>query len=413
MNLVVFNTNKPKINDTDYEVVERKGIGHPDNLCDTIAELISISYSKYCIEKYGYILRHMVDKVAVLGGSSKVAFGHGEMTSPIRLHLNGRFTYKFKDVEINYLDIAEKVIKSHFKSVFPLLNTDTWLKVIDNTHYSQGPGVVYDASGKTKNERSSFFNVTDEKLVSLHNNGNRSNDTSTTVSYFPLSDLEQIVIFCETTLDDFDFKAKYPYVGTDIKVMGKRYKKDIDLTLCIPFIAAYTPSQEFYVEKLLFLKSYLVDLVTSKFPDYKLSITLNTRDNFDKQDVYLTAIGSAVESGDEGAVGRGNRSNGVIPFTRNMSSEAPCGKNPVYHTGKIFTVIGNIISKEIYKTIELENTVYLTSQMGRDMTDPWQVAVGIDGINYDLDENKKKIIEGIISKNISQHDQVTFSPRFV
>ena len=35
--------------------------------------------------------------------------------------------------------------------------------------------------------------------------------------------------------------------------------------------------------------------------------------------MYMTLIGSAVESGDEGAVGRGNRSRGVIPFCRNFS----------------------------------------------------------------------------------------------
>ena len=123
-NFIVFKTGKPKINDSEYEVVERKGIGHPDNLCDAVAEKISVAYSKYCLEKYGFILRHMVDKVAILGGSSKVSFGHGEMTSPIRLLLNGRFTYRFKDEEIDYLDIVNKVVKDHFENIFPLLDTD-------------------------------------------------------------------------------------------------------------------------------------------------------------------------------------------------------------------------------------------------------------------------------------------------
>ena len=71
-------------------------------------------------------------------------------------------------------------------------------------------------------------------------------------------------------------------------------------------------------------------------------------DNYENNDMYMTLIGSAVESGDEGAVGRGNRSRGVIPFCRNFSMEAPCGKNPVYHTGKLFTAIGDKISKDIY-----------------------------------------------------------------
>ncbi len=406
-NLIVFKTGKPKINDSEYEVVERKGIGHPDNLCDAVAEKISADYSKYCLKKYGFILRHMVDKIAILGGSSKVSFGHGEMTSPIRFLLNGRFTYRFKEEKIDYLNIVNKVVKDHFENIFPLLDTDKWLKVIDNTHFSQGPGVVYSEDGTTKNERSQFFLVSDDKSMKHHNNGFRSNDTSTTVSYYPLSDLENMVIMSEKFLDSPDFKKTHQYVGTDIKVMGKRVKKNIELTLCVPFIAEFTPDQNFYINKLKTLKDLIIETLKKEFSGYSINIFLNTRDNFGNQDVYLTAIGSAVESGDEGAVGRGNRSNGVIPFTRNMSSEAPCGKNPVYHIGKIFTVIGDLIAEEIYESLGVETTVYLTSQMGRDMNDPWQVAIAVDGYQRDIDVKLKDNIENIVEGNLKKHIETT------
>ncbi len=406
-NFVVFKTGKPNINDTEYEVVERKGIGHPDNLCDAVAEKISVAYSTYCLDKYGVILRHMVDKVAVLGGSSKVSFGQGEMTSPIRILLNGRFTHIFLDEEIDYMKIVNNVVKDHFKNIFPLLDTDKWLKIIDNTHFSQGPGVVYNKDGTTKNERSQFFSVSDEKYIKHHSNGFRSNDTSTTVSYFPLSDLENMVIISEGLLDNAKFKKSHQYVGTDIKVMGKRVSKNIELTLCIPFIAEFTPDQGFYIQKLNELKELLINMLKREFPTYSIDIILNTRDNFDNQDIYLTAIGSAVESGDEGAVGRGNRSNGIIPFTRNMSSEAPCGKNPVYHTGKIFTVIGDIIAEEIFKTLGIESTVYLTSQMGRDMNDPWQAAIALDGYQKDIDEELRMSISNIVEENLIKHSEIT------
>jgi len=404
---IIFKTGKPKINDSEYEIAERKGIGHPDNLCDAVAEKISVAYSKYCLEKYGFILRHMVDKIAILGGSSKVCFGRGEMTSPIRLLLNGRFTHRFKEVEIDYLDIANKVVKDHFENIFPLLDTDKWLKVIDNTHFSQGPGVVYGEDGTTKNERSQFFLVSDDKSVKHHNNGFRSNDTSTTVSYYPLSDLENMVIMSEEFLNSPDFKKTHQYVGTDIKVMGKRVKKDIELTLCVPFIAKFTPDQNFYINKLKDLKDLIIKTLKKEFSRYSINIFLNTRDNLNNQDIYLTTIGSAVESGDEGAVGRGNRSNGVIPFTRNMSSEAPCGKNPVYHTGKIFTVIGDIIAEEIYKSLGIENTVYLTSQMGGDMNDPWQVAIAVNGYRRNIDVKLKNDIENIVEEKLKKHIEAT------
>ncbi len=406
-NLTVFKSDKQKINDSKFEVVERKGVGHPDNLCDAIAEKISVEYSQHCFKKYGIVLRHMVDKVAILGGSSKVSFGHGEMTAPIRLLLNGRFTHQFKEEKIDYLDITNRVIKNHFKNIFPLLDTEKWLKIVDNTHFTQGPGVVYSQDGTTKNERSQFFCVSDDNFAKHHCNGFRSNDTSTTVSYAPLSDLEKIVILSENWLNCSDFKQNHLYVGSDIKVMGKRINKNIELTLCVPFIADYTPDQNFYIQKLGELKQLLIDKIKKEFPLYLVDIFLNTRDNFNNQDIYLTAIGSAVESGDEGAVGRGNRTNGVIPFTRNMSTEAPCGKNPVYHTGKIFTVIGDIVAEEIYKKLGVENTIYLTSQMGRDMNDPWQVTVALDGYKNDINIDLKKKIEKIVEKNLRRHWEVT------
>lgn len=349
----------------------------------------------------------MLDKVVILGGSSKVSFGHGEMHAPIRVHLNGRFTKSFEKEKIPYKEMIDYVVNNHFKSIFPLLDTNRWLQIIDNVHFTQGPGVIYDKNGSTKNERSQFFTVFKKKLANLHNNGYRSNDTSTTVSYYPLSDLENMVVMTEKLLNNMEFKKEHQYIGTDIKVMGKRLQKNIELTICIPFIAKYTPDQNFYIKKLNYLKNYLIEFLNSKFNGYSIKIFLNTRDNFKKQDIYLTVIGSAIESGDEGVVGRGNRSNGVISFTRNMSSEAACGKNPVYHTGKIFTVIGDLISKEIYYKFKIENTVYLTSQMGRDMTDPWQVTIAIDGYNFKIDTDLTQKIKLTTERYLENHSQIT------
>jgi S-adenosylmethionine synthetase len=279
MNTYIYRTNKPTINNTEFEVVETKGLGHPDNLCDTLAEKISAAYSQYCLEHYGNILRHMVDKVTVLGGGSKVSFGKGEMTAPIRILLNGRFTGNFGDEIIDYKGIVEQVVKRHFKEVMPLLDVDKWIVIVDNTHTNEGPGVVYDSDGKTQNVRANFFNVNAVGDEKHHANKFYTNDTSTTVNYFPLSDLEQIVTFVENHLNSKDFKVQYPYVGTDIKVMGIRHNKTIELTSCVPFIALYTPTEEFYHEKLVFLHDYIIGVLKEKFPIYQVTLTLNTRDN--------------------------------------------------------------------------------------------------------------------------------------
>jgi S-adenosylmethionine synthetase len=404
-NLLIYSSGRHHVNDTGFEVVERKGVGHPDTLCDTIAEKVSQAYSEYCLEHYGIILRHMVDKIALSGGATKVQFGGGEMQKPIRLYLNCRFTRTYQGVAIPYLEIVKEVVYKHLGEVLPLLDLDKWLEIVDNTHFSPGPGVVYESDGSSLNERQFFFDVPDKDLVVHHDNGLRSNDTSTSVAYSPLSDTEQVVLQVEQMLNSSAFKNLHPYVGTDIKLMAKRVEKRMDITVCVPFISIHTPNKEFYFEKIGVLADIIKRFVVSIFSQYSVTVSINTRDNPTKSDYYLTLIGSAIESGDEGVVGRGNRYNGVIPFTRHMSMEACCGKNPVYHVGKLYTAIGSLIADEIFQRIGLETYVYLTSQMGRDLADPWHVCVEVCG--HEVTRSESQAIEEVIECYLSQTQKTT------
>lgn len=404
-NLLVYSSGKTGVDDNPFEIVERKGIGHPDTLCDTIAEKVSQAYSQYCLGHYGIILRHMVDKIAMSGGAAKVKFGGGEMQKPIRLYLNCRFTRSYQRETIPYLEIVKGVVYRHFGEVLPLLDLDQWLTIVDNTHFAPGPGVVYDADGSTRNERQFFFEIPQKEFAVFHDNSLRSNDTSTAVAYSPLSATEQIVMFVETTLNGQEFKKLHPYVGTDIKVMAKRIQKRLDITVCVPFVAVYTPSKEFYFEKIKLLTDVIKQLVMSKFGQFDVTVSLNTRDNPNKSDYYLTLTGSAIESGDEGVVGRGNRYNGVIPFTRHMSMEACCGKNPVYHVGKLYTAISSLISDEIFRLTGLETYVYLTSQMGRSLSDPWSACVEVCG--REATSTEHQLIEEIVERALSNANDTT------
>ena len=404
-NLLVYSSGKTGVDDTLFEIVERKGVGHPDTLCDTISEKVSQAYAQYCLERYGIILRHMVDKIALSGGAAKVKFGGGEMQKPIRLYLNCRFTRAYQQEAIPYLEIVKSVVYRHFGEVLPLLDLDQWLTIVDNTHFAPGPGVVYEADGSTQNERQFFFEIPQKEFAVFHDNSLRSNDTSTAVAYSPLSATEKIVILIETTLNGKGFKKLHPYVGTDIKVMARRMKKRMDITVCIPFIAAHTPSKDFYFKKLKFLEGIIKQLVVFQFGQFDVSVSLNTRDNPNKSDYYLTLTGSAIESGDEGVVGRGNRYNGVIPFTRHMSMEACCGKNPVYHVGKLYTAISSLISEEIFQLIGLETYVYLTSQMGRSLSDPWSACVEVCG--REATSTEHQLIEEIVECALFNANETT------
>ena len=152
------------------------------------------------------------------------------------------------------------------------------------------------------------------------------------------------------------------------------------------------------------IKEDIYKIVLFHFKDAEIEIFVNTRDNYENNDMYMTLIGSAVESGDEGAVWRGNRSRGVIPFCRNFSMEAPCGKNPVYHTGKLFTAIGDKISKDIYDKYNIENVVYCTSKMGDNIEEPWNVSIEL---NTTTTTEIKEEINSIVQEQIKNHYKIT------
>ncbi len=121
--------------------------------------------------------------------------------------------------------------------------------------------------------------------------------------------------------------------------------------------------------------------------------------------MYLTITGTSAEAGDDGEVGRGNRSNGLITPCRTMSLEAVCGKNPINHVGKIYNVLGTEMAREIVSRGQgdvIEAHVKLLSQIGRPITDPWVNSIELipaDNVNFD---SVKKIAEEVSFEKLSK-----------
>ena len=59
-------------------IAERKGIGHPDTIMDSLCESASKALSKYYVKHYGRVLHHNLDKGLLIAGQSKPKFNAGE-----------------------------------------------------------------------------------------------------------------------------------------------------------------------------------------------------------------------------------------------------------------------------------------------------------------------------------------------
>src|SRR5512135_1369163 len=108
MNLVATALTSMPAHELPVEIVERKGLGHPDTICDALAEEFSRALCRYYVDGFGAVLHHNVDKALLFGGATRPAFGGGEMLAPIEIYLAGRATEEFRGSHIPIGELADR-----------------------------------------------------------------------------------------------------------------------------------------------------------------------------------------------------------------------------------------------------------------------------------------------------------------
>ena len=110
-NIKVERLNQRPLEQQEIELVERKGIGHPDSVADGLAESISRALCHEYLDRFGAVLHHNTDKTQIVAGRSRPVFGGGEVICPLYILLTGRATRVFKEEEIPVDTIAIKAAR--------------------------------------------------------------------------------------------------------------------------------------------------------------------------------------------------------------------------------------------------------------------------------------------------------------
>lgn len=395
-----------KLISPEVEVVEKKCSGHPDTLADALAEHLSCEYSKYTLERFGFVLHHNFDKVGIMGGSANVEFGAGKIVNPIRVLLNGRASYKFGNEEIDVRSLLSMFTLDFFRERFTMLDVESDIRIIYEVSSGSSPGAVYGLKGK----RDYWFAPRDSSDISELKNLN-CNDTSLGCAYHGNTLLERIVNEIDNILFEREFRVNSPWLGTDIKIMGYREDKDVSITIAIPQICTHVKDVNEYLSNKELLKRKIINACKEKFGvDIYLKINARDKINLDDIDLYLTYTGSSIEMGDEGFVGRGNRIGGLITPRRFYSMEGICGKNPIYHTGKIYTVLSYVLASKIAATSNLNCYVEMVGQSGHSLNNPWKVSIYTDGY---LDQSIVNNMLSDVLSNISTISKEIIEGKYV
>ncbi len=371
------------------EIVERKGLGHPDTLADGIAESVSRALSKEYLKRYNMILHHNTDKTEIVGGRARVEYGGGEIIQPIFILLSGRATTFINDEIFPVSKIAIRAAKEYLKKTLRNLNVET--DVIIDSRIGQGSA-----------DLTALFKKSQEMKFPP------ANDTSVGVGYAPLTETEKLVLEIERHMNSSKFKDKFKETGEDIKVMALREKNRIRITIACAFISKYINSLNEYKDVKEHILEYLKEYI-SNLTNKEVELYLNTADDYEKGIVYLTVTGTSAEMGDDGSVGRGNRVNGLITPSRLMSLEAAAGKNPVTHVGKLYNILAFRIANDIYELgVAKEVYVKILSQIGKPINKPKIVSVNlITDKTYEKYEQKiKEIIENHLNNITKITDEI-------
>ncbi len=390
-NIIVENLQQQPIEGHTVEFVERKGLGHPDYIADSLSEELSIELCKDYNKRFGTILHHNVDKVLLVGGQASPVFGGGEVITPIYIIMSGRATSEvningdWKQVPVGR--IAVESAKNWLKKNIRNLDTESHV-IVDHKIGEGSMDLVCNFDNKKGNAC--------------------ANDTSFGVGYAPWDTLEKAVYDTERFINSDYLKKRLPEVGEDIKVMGLRTGKEIKLTIAAAMVSKNIPDLSHYLSVKSELKKAIEDKVTSKC-EMPVEVYINNADNLEKEIVYITVTGTSAEMGDDGETGRGNRSNGLITPQRPMSLEAAAGKNPVNHVGKIYNVMAASIAGKVSELKGVsEAYVKIVSQIGRPIDDPHMADIQVisEG-GKPLTSNLKAEIDAIVDKEFNEIDKVT------
>ena len=369
----------------DVEIVERKGLGHPDTICDALAEEVSSALSRHYLERFNRVLHHNVDKILLVGGAARPTFGGGEVIEPIEIYLAGRATSVYGDESIPIDDIALDACRRWLRQSISNLDVDRGVRITSRIR----PGSV--------------------DLAALFERGAASplaNDTSVCCGFAPFTDLERVVLEVERSLNGPTGRDQCPAIGQDIKVMGIRHGSEISLTIACAFVDRYTADLDAYIAHKTHVERVARE-TAGRVVRLPVKVVVNRADDLARGSIYLTVTGTSAEAGDDGEVGRGNRTSGLITPYRMMSTEAAAGKNPLTHVGKLYNVLASRIAATLVESVAGATAAdcVLVSQIGHPVADPAIVDVAISGVS--MSNQLQTTVADIVNQQTSHVSDLT------
>jgi S-adenosylmethionine synthetase len=346
--------------------IERKGMGHPDTLADMVADEFNKLYLNYTKSVFGVLLNHHVDKTTLVGAASNTWPGGYEIAKPVTAHFFGKITDQVDSIKIPIHDLASEAVGN----ILPFVLRDSEITRFTKINIENGAGVQPDHA-------STFYKATSKNLGIDAGQEQLANDTVIAVGSFEKNSVGAAIIRFEQAIYEGLTPWLVDKIGTDVKVAAFGTAMSTNITACIPVRPEAISSVSQYHE-LINCVSKLLSTEKERFQSETkintVTLSINTKDT--ASGIYIAPFGTALGKGDCGAVGRGNKLSGFINYGAMSSIEAPAGKNPLNHVGKLYQYIAQLLAEELVTLFNQDfATVLIYTQNGRPLDDPHSVKV--------------------------------------
>lgn len=375
-----------------FEVVERKGVGHPDSLADALANEISITYSRHCLNTIGVIPHHNIDKLYIGAGHYRSDYGVCERLAPIIVRVNGRISSVFGDTHLNVEELQITAVRNYVRQVLPMVTDDDLLIEPNATQHTKA------SFWFTPRNMSDIPDATSPK----------ANDTSVCIGHWPPTPTESLTYQLERyfwTEVNGNAVPRFPAIGQDIKVMTVRSGELLEATLCVPAMSKHTTSYAAYRELMTGHEKNLQVFADTLLEGSGLRPTIRVNP-YQRQ--YMLGLGSCIECGEEGMIGRGNNINGVISTHRMHTLESWAGKNPVYHTGRVYGFMTAKLARSISERFSVKCTVTVVTRCGDTLFPPYQLMVSTNAA-VDILE-LERFVDDLMEKTDYVEEILSFRP---
>jgi S-adenosylmethionine synthetase len=372
----------PTVGEAPVEVVERKGKGHPDTICDALAEGFSQALVRHYRDHFGVVQHHNVDKVLLWAGAAEPRFGGGRVVEPMTVFLSGRATLEVEGETVPVEDLAVESARAWLGAN---------LHALDPRRHVNVRSLVRGGS---------------KDLVELFRRQARTgkwlaNDTSFGVGFAPLTALEQTVLQAEQALTRASTVQQHPELGEDVKIAGIRRGDTLDLIVGTAMVDRHIKDLDAYREATATAAQIIQD-ATAAVAGRPVRVQVNAADDLETGSVYLTVTGTSAEAGDDGQVGRGNRIGGLITPYRPMVMEAAAGKNPLSHPGKLYGILAHRMAHGLVDRLPevTEAHCLLVSRIGHPLQRPALAEIRLRAPGLHRLESLRPRVEQILEEHL-------------